>query len=312
MYMVRYDELKKLAKVLDNTSVSRLKEAAEISENLERRYMSTMRRKFLDMEKLIEYMIENEGDIDPNAIDFTDTIQMHAFDTIAAGIKIAETDAELLYRRSENKPGKDFDQSKVKLAKKRGRPKAAAIPRSLRDLMKKRDEYIKKRKPSARVKGIAQRLNEAYLKKVQSVWKKYAKEFIAGAIKDKPAIIEEVKAAGRTVFARAKTIVETETTYYYNKSRMQTYDKSPQVTHYLFVTVRDKATTKWCKDRRGLVYEKGSQILKDETPPVHWNCRSEILPLTPFNNYHRSLIEDENRKRENKRPEPLPPGWKSR
>lgn len=164
----------------------------------------------------------------------------------------------------------------------------------------------------ARQKEIAEKIKKAYIKKVQSVWVKYGEEFRSGITAETTEAVRQIKEGADVVYSRAKMIVETETTYYYNKSRRTVYDESPDVTHYLFVSVRDHATTKWCKTRHGLVYKKGDPLLDKETPPIHWNCRSEILPLTWHNPAHRKLIEDLSRRRRNNTCEPLPPGWTTR
>lgn len=195
------------------------------------------------------------------------------------------------------------------------RPPKGKIPRSLKDLMAEWDRWRRKGEVPPRQKQIADRVKKAYIKKVQTFWERYSDDFRHG---DETRVFDQKKARdaitkwSKQSQARAKMIVETETTYHYNQVRRKAYDQSDDITHYLFVAIRDRATTKWCRTRQGVVYAKGDPLLEDETPPIHWNCRSEILPLTPLNPNHKRLIDDKSKARRNRSPEPLPKGWGKR
>lgn len=191
-----------------------------------------------------------------------------------------------------------------------GAPPKGKVPRSLRELMDMWDRWRKRKVIPPRQKKIAATLKKAYLQKLNSVFEKYSEEFRQGKAFSSDRTRDFIHKATEATAARAKMIVETETTHYYNQVRRDFYDRSNDVTHYLFVTVRDSATTKWCSTRKGLVYKKGDPLLDDETPPIHWNCRSEILPLTPLNPRHKAIIEDKSKARRNHRCEPLPKDWK--
>lgn len=183
------------------------------------------------------------------------------------------------------------------------------MPRNLQDLMKMWDIYRKKGELPPRVREISEKVKKAYVKKCQSVWEKSTGSFREGEVASREAAQKAVQAASKTTYSRAKMIVETETTYYYNKTRREIYDKSDDITHYLFMAIRDHRTTKWCKTRHGLVYSKDDALFDSETPPIHWNCRSEILPLSPLNPRHQQLIDDPKKLRRNHKCEPLPKGW---
>ncbi len=105
------------------------------------------------------------------------------------------------------------------------------------------------------------------------------------------------------------TIVETETTRHYNTTRVNTYNQIETVVGYLFVAVRDAATTKWCRSRNGMVVLKGTKEARASCPPCHWNCRSELLPLSRLNPAHRKLLENMSLRPENRVLVPLPDGW---
>jgi SPP1 gp7 family putative phage head morphogenesis protein len=118
-----------------------------------------------------------------------------------------------------------------------------------------------------------------------------------------------MKAATRVGAKRGNMIVATETTRYFNQARQAFYDEVPSVTHYLFIAIRDHRTTKWCKSRNGLVFEKGTELFKRNRPPTHYNCRSEIVPLNRFNPRHKAMIDDKSIQAKNNKMEPLLPGW---
>jgi SPP1 gp7 family putative phage head morphogenesis protein len=190
-------------------------------------------------------------------------------------------------------------------------PPPGKVPRSLKALREWWDKYRKGKLPP-RQRALGKRIKDEYVKQVQAAWLKHSTDFLSGDAFRNTAAIEAIQRRADVAFSRAKMIVETETTYYFNKTRREVYDESDDVTHYLFVAIRDHATTKWCKTRHGLVYAKTDPLLDKETPPIHWNCRSEVLPLVRQNPSHLRLIHDAKRQRRTNRCEPLPPGWTGR
>lgn len=184
-----------------------------------------------------------------------------------------------------------------------------AAGKTLKQWMDIWDRWRRKGKVPPRQKALGEKIRKAYVRKCQDVWRKHAEEFREGKSFDMQKARDVIAKATKPVYSRAKMIVETETTRYYNEVRREVYDSSPDVTHYLFVAVRDHATTKWCKTRTGLVYAKGDPLLDKETPPIHWNCRSELLPLTKLNPRHLALIENESLQRRRHSCEPLPKDW---
>lgn len=196
---------------------------------------------------------------------------------------------------------------KTKLAKK---PPVGKLPDNLEDLRRLWDLYRTRKKLPPRVKAVVDGIKKAYIKKCQSVWREASDDLLAGKVSPKSVAEKVVEAAAKTTKARAKMIVDTETTYYYNKARTDLYDKSDDITHYLFMAIRDHRTTKWCRTRHGLVYAKDdARYYPREKPPAHFGCRSEILPLSPLNPRHKALIDDPYKLRRNHKCEPLPKGW---
>jgi SPP1 gp7 family putative phage head morphogenesis protein len=180
--------------------------------------------------------------------------------------------------------------------------------KDLKELQEQMREFQKGRyKPRIGVASFKE-IQKEYLGNLKEFWARKGQEinnFYQSRKKVLEAFLDE-PSMGR---ARAETIIRTETTRYQNEARTKFYNEVDDVTHYLFMAIRDHRTTKWCKTRHGLVYKKGSAIQNKETPPCHWSCRSEIVPLDPDNARHKRLIENESRSRENNSPEPLPKGW---
>jgi SPP1 gp7 family putative phage head morphogenesis protein len=200
--------------------------------------------------------------------------------------------------------------------KKMAKPK---IPRSLAEVRKMYDRWRTTGRLPRGMKEQAKKIKDNYLKKVQKVWRRYSEDYREGASVDKQHIAEKIEEAAKVGTSRARTIIRTETTNYYNDVRGEIYDQVDGVWGYLFLAIRDQGTTKWCtnktingmRGRHGLVYEKNDPLTKRERPSCHWNCRSEMVPLTLYNPRHRKLIENKSLQRSNHKCYPLPEGWSS-
>jgi len=200
--------------------------------------------------------------------------------------------------------------------------KRMAKPRIPRSLAEVRKIYDRWRRTGVMPKGLnqqAKKIQSKYLDKVQKVWRRYSEDYRAGEDSTKEQVIVKIRDAADVATSRAKVIVRTETTNYYNATRTEIYDQVDGVWGYLFLAIRDQGTTKWCTDRvrggkrgrHGLVYKKDHPLTKKERPSCHWYCRSEFTPLTIYNPRHLKLIEDLSLRRENNICHPLPEGWRA-
>ena len=283
-----------LSLVLPARDIYRLEQAATHAAIIEADWVYKLEHLFHDIAVFIvnHELAHEETPKDLPMID--DFFVAHAFSTIASAFDHEDPDylPAVLEQRTQM-----------------AAPPKGRIPRSAGALRILWDEYRKTGKMPPRQRELADRVKKAFLKKAQEVFRKHAEEFLAGHVYDKQTAIEAMMRRLAEPYARAKMTVETETTRYYNATRREIYDQSPDVTHYLFAPIRDYATTPWCRDRSGLVYKKGDPLLDRETPPIHWGCRSELLPLTPQNPQHRRMIEDKKRWRRSHSCTPLPPGW---
>lgn len=187
----------------------------------------------------------------------------------------------------------------------------ADLPPKLKDLVRTWDSVRKWRRMTIQQRMFYERVKSEYLRRMKEFWRKYGEEWREGDTASKAHARDELERQTKAIANRAKQIIETETTNYYNDARVAYYDEVDDVTHYLFVAIRDPATTAWCKSRDGAVFEKGTELLRRNTPACHWHCRSEVVPLTPLNPYHRRLIEDSSRAASNMDFVPLPVGWRA-
>lgn len=278
-------------KLLGKDEVRRVYLSADKVEKLENKWKRKLIPLFEQFNAKVAAALHNTGQL-PMDLDFTDFFMEQFIDVAHEAVKAT-------------KPPK-LTTNAFRFA---GRPPPAKLPDSLRQLQEMWDRWKHKGQAPARVKSLANRVKKAYLDKCQSVWETHTKDFRSGQSFNMHEAVKVIEKASDGSFARAKTIVTTETTNYYNQTRRKIYDQSDDVTHYLFLAIRDRRTTKWCKDRNGVVYKKGDQVTDDETPAIHWNCRSEMVPLSKYNPRHEKLIKDPSLQRSNRHPTALPTGW---
>lgn len=282
----------RLVSVFGEEDASRLADSANRADRLEKRWVSKLDRLWDELKTETIKDLEMTGVVSNRTSGmFLDFYVEQAFSVMLEAIKSTRT-------RPRVTSGNRLKQY----------PKGP-MPRSLSELRKLWDLWRQKKRAPARQAKIAESIKNAYVKKCQATWREASDSYRQGKTTDRESIVAKVQQAADTQYARAKTIVETETTRYWNKTRKEIYGQAEDVTHFLFVPVRDHATTKWCKSRRGLVYAKGDPILDKETPPIHWNCRSELLPLSIMNPRHLVLIENKSLWRRNNSCEPLPAQW---
>lgn len=286
-------EVQRYANILDAPDLVRLQRSAEAAHSIEQQWVHKLEAFFEKLEAEIFAYLELYERL-PNNLGFDSFLTEHYFEVATLGFKTAYGAEQFhdLPRLSAPPKGKQ--------------------PKSLWALKEAYDEWKRGASKPKRPLTLGQRLQEEYFKKIRRVWKEHSEAWREGDPEAREEARRELQKQGRMAFPRAKMIVETETTHYYNQVRREVYDQSDDVTHYLFVAIRDHRTTAWCKTRNGIVMPKGTEILRTNTPPVHWNCRSEILPLSPKNIRHLALINDPTRRASNRRLEPLPPGWNNK
>lgn len=152
------------------------------------------------------------------------------------------------------------------------------------------------------------RLKAAYARKLRQYFARLVPRVTSGELTPAEAQAQ-LQRTVRSTAPRVKTIFRTETTKYFAEAQRAYFDDEPGIIGYLFDSVGDTARTEICRSRHGMVIPMGSKSLLDKnTPPLHWNCRSHLIPMadTPSN---RKLLADASRMPGNRRLAPLPPGW---
>lgn len=279
----------------------RLRNSAKIAQALEDYWTKRIAN---SLEALTPGVIQNLQDTGrPGPVDFEKLFIEHYFDVAIKSMQYALSDSE----PKQTPPKKGQRLAGVKL------------PSSLRDLMRAYDLWRKGRYKPKKAVAQAKEIKKAYLDKVQSVWERHSKDFRSGDVFTQELVVEKIQEAAKTTSSRAQTIVRTETTSLYNDARKKVYDESSDITHYLFVAIRDAATSRWCtpltiegkRGRSGLVYSKEDPLCEKEKPACHYNCRSEYLPLNRLNPAHLKFIQDLSIQRRQNTCFPLLKGWSS-
>lgn len=84
------------------------------------------------------------------------------------------------------------------------------------------------------------------------------------------------------------TIIRTETTSVYNQGRKAYWESDPIasqiVTAWQFSAILDERTTEVCEYLDGKIFEEG-EFADRIVPPLHFNCRSLLVPITRFEDY---------------------------
>lgn len=293
---------------LSHLDIVRLKNSAHIAQKIETRWDRIIRQAFDSHLNDVAHALLNEQEIPP--FNLVDLLIEHSF-------KVQEE--AILYAMKESEIDRGMDMRRLA---KPEIPKAFAkpeIPKALKDLRRLYDLWKRGKYKPKKTAAQGERIQKEYLKRIHQTWTELSEDFRKGEKFTQKEVKEKIQEKAEVGASRAQTIVRTETTNFYNKARKDYYDQSKDVTHYLFMAVRDNATTPWCtpktvdgkRGRHGLVYNKENRITDTERPACHWNCRSEYLPLSPYNPSHKKLIEDESIQRENVTCTPLPKGWRS-
>ena len=203
-------------------------------------------------------------------------------------------------------------ESEKRRIKRMGRGGRSHLPKSLSELFALYEKWRHGEEIPNRVRSIAYKIKKLYIAKVQRVWKRHGEEFRDGHVYSRTKAVEAIREHTKMPRTRAEMTIQTETTRGYREGTRAVYDPMEEIWGYLFLAIRDSQTTRWCRTRQGMVLKKGTIALERNQCPCHWNCRSQLTPLTIYNPMHLKMIEDKSRWPENRRLEPLPPNWNKR
>jgi SPP1 gp7 family putative phage head morphogenesis protein len=114
---------------------------------------------------------------------------------------------------------------------------------------------------------------------------KKAKDALVKAIKDGESLSSVVGVLddeGRKMSDDSiERYARTKSTEVYNKGRKEYFDASGVVTAYQYAAILDDRTSDICDGLDGLIFDKDDCPI----PPMHFNCRSTLVPITKFEHY---------------------------
>jgi SPP1 gp7 family putative phage head morphogenesis protein len=73
----------------------------------------------------------------------------------------------------------------------------------------------------------------------------------------------------------------TKTTEVFNRGRKEYFDSTGVVSAYQFSAILDDVTSEICGNLNGLTFPAGTAPI----PPLHFNCRSVLIPITKYEDY---------------------------
>jgi len=119
---------------------------------------------------------------------------------------------------------------------------------------------------------------------VYRVMKKTRVEIIA-ALKDGRPISSVISTIGEDGISDATAAIEryarTKHTEVFNRGRLEYFEKSGVVAAYQYSAILDGVTSDVCAGLDGKIFEAGAEPV----PPLHFNCRSLLIPITRFEEY---------------------------
>jgi SPP1 gp7 family putative phage head morphogenesis protein len=203
----------------------------------------------------------------------------------------------------EDKKGKITGNGKKKLAKL-----PLGLPKTLKGMEKVfRDKrywpMIMKRSGL-----ITDRMRRQYLDKLRKKFDQIVPDMRNGEITPKDAKKQLMDSWGASKY-RVESIFRTETTTYFEKSQVAFFNDDPEIIGFLFDSLKDSGSTNICSSRHGLVYRPGTKLLADNTPSLHWGCRSHLIALANTL-ANRKMVDDPSRDPSKRSVTPLPKNWR--
>ena len=82
---------------------------------------------------------------------------------------------------------------------------------------------------------------------------------------------------------RLEVIARTNATIAFNQGRLETFRQQKDFVPYVqFLSILDSRTTDLCEARNGLLFAIDDPDLEQNTPPLHYNCRSILSPVDKY------------------------------
>jgi len=245
----------------------------------------------------------------------TEQVVLQAFATLRfkePDLSATDVIAERFYKRAITEGWKSAHEEAL-TEKTGGKQRLAGPPKAGIKPLKFLVDFFSDRKAWAKVlsrKGfLVERLKRAYLQKLKHRFDEVIPQILSGETSPE-AVKNHLSTAWEASRARTENIFRTETTKYFTETQISYFSASDvEIIGYLFDSVRDTGRSSWCKDRHGLIYRPGTDLLRQNSPPCHWQCRSHLIALANTE-YNRKLLADPARDPSRRSVEPLPPAWR--
>lgn len=154
---------------------------------------------------------------------------------------------------------------------------------------------------------LTDRMRRQYQRKLKTQFDKIVPHLLNGEMTPGEAK-KHMTESWATSKPKVETIFRTETTNYFGRTQVAYFEDDDEIIGFLFDALHDGGTTEICSKRHGLVYRPRTKLLQDNTPALHYNCRSHLIPLANTSE-NRKMLGDPSRSPSNRTVPPLPPGW---
>lgn len=205
------------------------------------------------------------------------------------------------------------EEKEAQIGKKRLAKGPVGIPRKIKKLNDIFGNSIYWQRIMRRSKKLTERLLKAYLRKLRIKFDDVMPLIREGKIS--PADAKKyMKEEWKAKKPRVETIFRTETTNYFGKTQVEFFKDSEDIIGFLFDSIRDTSRTDICRSRHGMIYRRdhsGKESIAYNTPALHYNCRSHLIPLVNSEE-NRRMIEDVSRDpaKNKSKIKPLDPKWR--
>jgi len=159
-----------------------------------------------------------------------------------------------------------------------------------------------------RSKILTDKLRKEYFGKLKKQFNVIVPLLLRGDVTPKQAK-DKMKDVLKATKPRVETIFRTETTNYFTKTQTAFFEDDEDIIGFMFDAVRDSSNTSICRARHGLIYRPKTKLLKENSPALHYNCRSHLIPIANTVQ-NRKLLSDPSRDPSKKSVPPLPKGWR--
>ncbi len=255
----------KLKNIFDEYTIK----TSQVTDSVSKKELKANLAEFLNKPKLKDYSKSVETSQSIKAIKPTSTVK--------------PTDPKVELLPASKIP--DIEDSKLKLERKKIREDIRKIINEKPTLITNAEKTYNKNLSSLELKDIQDNIRRDILE--------YLQENPSATVAQIKAKIKDVNKA--FIDRRIEVIARTEGTKIANRRRIQQFSKSRVVQGVEFLAVMDNRTTKMiCVPRHRQQFKLGSAELAMNTPPLHFNCRSILSPITIYEEFNPIDLETYN------------------